>query len=319
MRRVSLFVAVVLCLATLATAQTKESIVPAGTLLRCTLDEPAFSSRTAQVGDPVLCHVGSLGLFGRPVFPRGAYLSGRFEDFRDPGHFFGKGWLKLEFNSLTVPGGTFPLSTKVISVSHYKVDAEGRIRGRGHPRRDAVGWMIPPLWPIKVITLPMRGPRPILKGETRMSLRLLDDLYVPTVAAVTSSGSLSAQAPGKNPASISSRIFPRLLYGGTSKPAAEARLPLTPLLSPEEQASITEPARPAESLRSAARPTLLVLKDRRGYVVNEYWFEAGHLVYVGSDGNLQVIPLDDLDLQMTAQLNWERGVPFVLRPKATEP
>jgi hypothetical protein len=61
------------------------------------------------------------------------------------------------------------------------------------------------------------------------------------------------------------------------------------------------------------------LKDRRGYVVNEYWFEAGHLVYVGSDGNLQVIPLDDLDLQMTAQLNWERGVPFVLRPKATEP
>jgi hypothetical protein len=24
-------------------------------------------------------------MFGRPVFPRGAYLSGRFEDFRDPG------------------------------------------------------------------------------------------------------------------------------------------------------------------------------------------------------------------------------------------
>ena len=102
MHRFSLFVVVVLCLPKVVIAQTKESVVPAGTLLQCTLDEPRFSSETAQVGDPVVCHVSSLGMFGRPIFPRGAYLSGRFEDFRDPGHFFGKGWLKLEFESLTL-------------------------------------------------------------------------------------------------------------------------------------------------------------------------------------------------------------------------
>ena len=137
MRRFSLFVVVVLCLPKVVIAQTKESVVPAGTLLQCTLDEPRFSSETAQVGDPVVCHVSSLGMFGRPIFPRGAYLSGRFEDFHDPGHFFGKGWLKLEFESLTLPGGTFPVSAKVVSVPHYRVDAEGNIRGRGHPRSSA--------------------------------------------------------------------------------------------------------------------------------------------------------------------------------------
>ena len=84
MRSPCLFVAVVLCLPVLAKAQTNETIVRAGTLLQCTLDEPRFSSATAQVRDPVLCHVNSLGMFGRAVFPRGAYLSGRLEDFRDP-------------------------------------------------------------------------------------------------------------------------------------------------------------------------------------------------------------------------------------------
>jgi len=203
MRRLFLFVVVVLCLATAAAAQTKESIVPAGTLLQCVLDEPKFSSQTAKVSDPVLCHVSSLGMFGRPIFPRGAYLSGRFEDFRDPGHFFGKGWLKLEFESLTLPGGTFPVSAKIVSVPHYRVDAESSIRGRGHPRRDAIEWAIPILWPEKVITLPMRGPRPTLKGETRILPRLLDDVSIPTAAAVISSAALSMPGPSRVSSSAS--------------------------------------------------------------------------------------------------------------------
>ena len=45
--------------------------------------------------------------------------------------------------------------------------------------RDIVEWMIPPLWPWKVIMLPARGPRPTLKGETVLSLRLMDDVEIP--------------------------------------------------------------------------------------------------------------------------------------------
>jgi hypothetical protein len=40
--------------------------------------------------------------------------------------------------------------------------------------------MIPILWPIDLINLPRRGPRPTLKEETRLTLKVMDDLAVPT-------------------------------------------------------------------------------------------------------------------------------------------
>src|SRR5215470_9047261 len=209
MRRISFCTAVVLCLPALAAGQTKEAIVPAGTLLQCTLDEPGFSSETARIGDPVLCHVSSLGMFGRPVFPRGAYLSGHLVDFRDPGHFFGKGWLSLEFDSLTLPGGTFPIAAKLVSVPHYRVNADGSIRGRGHARRDAIEWSLPVLWPEKLITLPMRGPRPTLKGETRVLLRILEDVSIPGDAVAAPSAALSAPASSRRISKANSGVEPR--------------------------------------------------------------------------------------------------------------
>ncbi len=56
--------------------QGKEVILPAGTLLGCTLNEPNFSSKTAEVGNPVVCALDRLRMFDRIVFPRGG-LSGR--------------------------------------------------------------------------------------------------------------------------------------------------------------------------------------------------------------------------------------------------
>ena len=344
MRRFFLLVAVVLCPATVATAQTRELTVPAGTLLQCTLDEPNFSSRTAHVGDPLLCHVRSLTMFGRPVFPRGAFLSGRLEEFRDPGHFFGKGRLKLEFVSLTVPGGTFPLSAKVVSVPHYRVDAEGDIRGRGHARRDAVEWTIPLLWPEKIITLPARGPRPTLKGETALLLRLMDDLSIPADAVIVANEKLSpTQEPSRPSSGTSSSLnssananvnssfrastFPRVVYGGTSRPAEESERSWVGSPASIEPTSISQTysltERPWRStspplliLKDGPAPTLLILKDGRGYVAANYWVEGDQLVYVASNGTQQVLPIDELDFQMTTKLNRERGVTFTLRSKA---
>jgi hypothetical protein len=62
-----------------------------------------------------------------------------------------------------------------------------------------------------------------------------------------------------------------------------------------------------------------MLKDGRAYLVTKYWIDAGQLTYVGSDGGQQVLTLDELDFQMTAKLNRERGVPFVFRSKSAEP
>src|SRR5262249_52089448 len=81
-------------------------------------------------------------------------------------HFVGKGYLKLSFDRIGLANTDLPLPAKVIAVRGYRVDREGKIIGHGHATRDVVEWMLPPLWPWKVLTLPARGPRPVLKGET---------------------------------------------------------------------------------------------------------------------------------------------------------
>ncbi len=319
MRRFSLFFAAVLCLAAAARAQTTESIVPAGTLFQCTLNEPRFSSETVQVGEPVLCNIGSLAMFGRPVFPRGAYLSGRLVEFRDPGHFVGKGWLKLEFESLTLPGGSFPLSARVISAPHHKVDASGKIRGNGHAQRDAIEWAIPILWPEKLITLPMRGPRPTLKGETRILLKLLEDISVPASAVNSSEAQSVPDPPPRVGSSKNSNLtrgsFPRIRYGGASMPAAEAEPPLTTPAA-AEKASFNDFDWSPERRRHVPRPTMLILKNGDAHLVTNYWFDVDYLVYIDNDGAQRAIPIDDLDFRTSMQINWERRVPFRLRSNA---
>jgi hypothetical protein len=42
----------------------QDLLVPAGTLLQCTMNEPNLSSATVSLGDPVLCHLRSLQEFG---------------------------------------------------------------------------------------------------------------------------------------------------------------------------------------------------------------------------------------------------------------
>src|SRR5215472_12945557 len=163
-------------------ASARDVVLPAGTILQCVLNEPNFSTATAEVGDPVLCYLREVTEFGEQVFPRGSYLVGHLESGKDPGHFFGKGSLKLQFDRIGLPGGDLPLDAKVIGTRGYKVDKEGKIDGKGHAVRDVVEWMIPPLWPWKVIMLPARGPQPKLKGEQVFTLRLMQDVEVPQVA-----------------------------------------------------------------------------------------------------------------------------------------
>jgi hypothetical protein len=164
-----------------ASANARDSVLPAGTILQCTINEPNFSSATVEIGDPVLCHLRQLTEFGEQAFPRGTYLIGHLESAKEPGHFVGKGYLYLRFDRIGLPSGDMPLDAKIIGARGHKVDKEGKIKGKGHAKRDVAEWLFPPLWPWKVIMLPARGPRPKLKGETVLSLRLMDDVQIPQV------------------------------------------------------------------------------------------------------------------------------------------
>src|SRR5215475_2575876 len=112
MQRISTLAAVfLLSFAASYRTAAQDVLVPAGTLLRCTMNEPNFSSATAQVGDPVLCHLGSIQEFGRNAFPRGAYMSGRLETAKEPGHFAGKGYLKVVFDRIGTPSADITVDT----------------------------------------------------------------------------------------------------------------------------------------------------------------------------------------------------------------
>src|SRR5215469_8262664 len=159
-----------------------EQLVPAGSILKCTVSDK-ISSKTEAVGDPVECTLSHTEAYSRTVFPYGSYLIGHFIEYKDPGHFVGKGWMELRFDRLMIqPDTNVPINARVVSVPKYPVDAEGRIHGTGHPVRDTVEWMIPVLWPIDLINLPRRGPRPTLKPETQLTLKVLDDFGIPSQA-----------------------------------------------------------------------------------------------------------------------------------------
>jgi hypothetical protein len=153
-------------------------LIPAGSLVSCTTGDGRISSKTTAIGDPVLCKVEHRR--GDFMLPYGSYLGGEFAEYKDPGHFVGKGWMELSFDKLYVGDNVVPLNAKVVDVPGYKIDSSGRILGKGHAVRDTVLWMIPVLWPIDLINLPRRGPRPTLKAETALTLRVMEDIEVPS-------------------------------------------------------------------------------------------------------------------------------------------
>jgi hypothetical protein len=267
--------------------RAQEVVVPAGTLIHCTLDEPNFSSATAEVGDPVLCHLSSLQQFGRTVFPRGSYLQGHLEAAKEPGHFVGKGYLKIQFDRIGLPNTDLPIPSKIIVAHGYKVDRQGDIVGRGHAKRDVVEWMIPPLWPWKVVSLPARGPRPTLKGEEALTLRLMEDVVLPRTALVP--------APGWHYFGQSSSLSPAAPAPGASGPR---------LASSESNAAI-EPR--------AARVTRIALTSNADFEVTNYRIDGDQLNYVLPDGQTGAVGVHDVNWRKTSQLNAERGKAPILQ------
>ncbi len=275
------------------TGYAAEQLIPAGSLIQCTVSGPKLSSKNVEVGDPVLCQISHFQLYGRSVFPYGSYLVGQFQDYKDPGHFVGKGWMDLEFDRVAMPSDQeVPIKAKVVYVPGYPVDKKGRIDGKGHPVRDTLAWSIPVLWPIDLLNLPRRGPRPVLKAETRLTLKIMEDVRV----------SPSQQAP------LNSEGFARRAPMSYSPPATALALKQRPIRYGYAATSA------ATQVGELTPPTALVTRD--GYIrwTDRYWFEGGaRVVYVAANGHAYTFPISHLDLARTIAINREHGVNFVVR------
>jgi nucleoid-associated protein YgaU len=302
------------------TAHAAEQLIPAGSLIQCTVSEPRLSSKTADVGDPVLCQVSHVELYGRSVLPYGSYMVGRFEEYKDPGHFVGRGWMELKFERMVIPPDqVVPVSAKLVYVPNYPVDKRGRIRGKGHPVRDIVEWSIPILWPIDIFNLPRRGPRPILKDETRLTLKIMDDLGVPAPQQAAY-GPYYPQSAAPAPPYYPRSDAPRYPYGFRHRepmsyaPPAAVPLPdAQPIQHAYPQPSPSEPVWREPDTRPL---TLLVLRDGNERLATDYWFEGGvQLRYVAVNGSSIIIPIGLFDLPTTIEKNRRRGVTFTIRSK----
>src|SRR5215475_6727132 len=277
----------------------QDLLVPAGTLLQCTLDEPNFSSATAAIGDPVVCHLRTMQEFGKPVFPRGSMLGGHLEADKEPGHFVGKGYLKITFDRVILPNGDLPVPAKVIQARGFKVDKEGDIDGKGHAKRDVVEWMFPPLWPWKVIMLPARGPRPALKGEEPLQLRLMDDIVI----AQSRHADRPPYASSFHPSSTSTSP------AASPQPAREqATGPMQLLVekhmdrpvATETQSVATDTA--ANAPQASERFTVLVLKSNQEIEVTKFKRDGDLLMFQDTQGRKGSVDVGDVDWRQTTEM-----------------
>jgi len=300
-RLIGILVSTTALLVSATVIRAQDQLVPAGTLLQCTLDEPNFSSATAAVGDPVLCHLRTMQEFGKPMFPRGSMLGGHLEAEKEPGHFVGKGYLKITFDRVVLPNGDLPLPAKVIQARGYKVDKQGAIDGNGHATRDVVEWMLPPLWPWKVISLPFRGPRPTMKGEEPLELRLMDDIVLP----------YSVMHPDRPPYATGSRPAS---YNVTPQ-ANAVQLAVQTSAIPQSETAASGPMTTngnAEVLQIAApqpgetqtieRLTILVLKSNETYEVTKYQRDGDLLMFVDTQGRKGGVDVNEVDWRKTTQM-----------------
>jgi len=309
-----LFLCSLFLLAFQGSAKAQDVLIPAGTLLHCTLDEPNLSSATVAVGDPVICHMRSIQEFGHVVFPRGTYLGGHVEAEKEPGHFVGKGYLKLQFDRIGLPTSDLPVPSKIIAAKGLKVDKDGDIKGHGHATRDIVEWMFPPLWPWKLIMLPARGPRPTLKGEEQVTLRLMDDVMVPRNLAATD---YYPNRPPSNyartqPSSLNSLVVPdaiRPVPRATSIPqqVASTQVATSPasaaLPSPATFVSPTATTPPGDD--ATAHVTMIALKSGEIQAVRSYRIDNGVLNYVLPNGRGGSVYVAEIDWPTTTRLTGE--------------
>jgi hypothetical protein len=271
-------------------AYAGERLIPAGALIQCTVSEPKLSSKTEAVGDPVLCEAGYYGRYSHFGLPYQSYLVGRFEDYKDPGHFVGKGWMELSFDHIVIePDTVVPINAKVVDVAGFNIDRQGRIHGKGHTKRDTVEWMIPILWPIDLINLPRRGPRPTLKAETRLTLKVMDDFAVPTgnpleqpspgllrrepsvYVAPSAEGappvSITA-APDPQPAVITQPVSETPVY--PADPYRPAYISNQPVYRPIAARPMPPPPRPVYVSPNGVWPAPVMIIDRNGYAYRVY-------------------------------------------------
>ena len=182
-------------------------------------------------------------------------------------------------------------------------------------RRDVVEWMFPPLWPWKVIMLPARGRRPKLKGESQITLRLMDDVEIPQLAQTYGPGwhffghpqNESYHDAGDN---ASAGTVPQLTIHPTA-PVGDLAAGATP--QPSYAMYVSRPTvTPAPGTIDVPGMPMFVLTTGTMLSVSGYGYQDNRITYTLASGGSGVISSDEVDWPATTRLNAQRGVRVTL-------
>jgi hypothetical protein len=176
-----------------------------------------------------------------------------------------------------------------------------------------VEWMLPPLWPWKVIMLPARGPRPQLKGETVLSLRLMDDVQLPQVAARGGPGWRSFGEPRNQSfhESDGRGASPALAIRGSvatsnTEVSAEVEIPRA------SYASFVSPDTSSAAALTSTGGPVFILNTGVVLLVGNYQYQNGRITYTLAHGGGGVVGMDEVDWTTTTRVNAQRGIRMTL-------
>jgi hypothetical protein len=212
--------------------------------------------------------------------------------------------LKLEFDRLGLPSTDVPVPSKVVALRSYHIDKEGDIKGKGHARRDVVEWLLPPLWPWKVLTLPLRGPQPALKGESQLTLRVMEDIVVPRSAMLQPGWHYFGESSALQP---SGEATPASSKDATPVPQPAAAQPMLRPMPAAARAQTVSDVAPEKT--DGSRVTFIALKSDQTYAVAHYRIDGKQVNYVLASGAAGAIGVSDVDWIKTSQLNAQRTQP----------
>ena len=114
-----------------AVAQTSDRLIPEGTELQLSLDEP-LSSKLNDVGDMVVATVRrDVVVEGRTLLPKGAEVTGRVALANPAGRPFKGGKLHVTFDRVRIDGIEQKLSVVVKSASDFDADTKVKANSEG--------------------------------------------------------------------------------------------------------------------------------------------------------------------------------------------
>ena len=147
--------------------------------------------------------------------------------------------------------------------------------------------------------LPARGPRPTLKGETVLSLRLMDDVQIPQMAQTYGPGWHFFDRFRNQSFNDAQAINngPQL----TVRPASDSSIPQA------SYASLVTREIPTDVQSSPGMP-VFVLKNGAVLAVSGYGYSDSRITYTLVGGGTGLISTDDIDWTTTTKLNNQRGV-----------